>query len=87
VQGVHNFFVYGGELEALVSSMHIITNEEGWIATIQSMPQITRDRAGRVLNNLGQAVAVVHQYDRSPALLAQYDREYVWVPPAQQHMK
>ena len=42
--------------------------------------QIVRDKAGRVLNNAGAAVAVVHQYDRSNQLKEQYDREYVWLP-------
>ena len=45
-----------------------------------SSTQIVRDKAGRVLNDQGVPVAVVHQYDRSPQLKEQYDREYIWLP-------
>lgn len=33
-----------------MSQLHLVTNEEGWIATVQSMPSLHRDWAGRVLN-------------------------------------
>ena len=62
-----------------MSGVKLITNEEGWIATVQSMPTLQRDFAGRVLNAKQQPVAIVHQYDRSDALKQQYDREYVWL--------
>lgn len=62
-----------------MSKLHLITNEEGWIATVQSMPTLKRDFAGRVLNAKDKPVAVVHQYDRSDALKEQYDREFVWL--------
>ncbi len=55
-------------------------NEEGFIATVQSMPTLQRDHAGRVLNAKGEPAAAVHQYDRSDALKEQYDSEYLWLP-------
>lgn len=46
-QGIHNYLVYGGELAAKLqhlpggaAAVHLISNEEGWIATVQSMPQV-----------------------------------------------
>ena len=35
---MHNYFLYTGKL----SDTHIVTNEEGWIATVQSMPFVKR---------------------------------------------
>ncbi len=60
--------------------MHLISNEDGYVATVQSMPTLTRDRGGRVLNSKGEVAAVVHQYDRSPLLKQQYAEEYVLFP-------
>jgi hypothetical protein len=65
----------------------LVPNEDGFIATVQSMPSLTRDRAGRVLNSEGSVYAVVHQYDRSPALKRQYDAEYVWLGPQEVNTK
>jgi hypothetical protein len=78
-QGMHNYFVFSGDLEAKVSKLHKISNEEGFIATVQSMPTLQRDRLGRVLNQKGLPVAAVHQFDRSDALKEQYNRQYVWL--------
>lgn len=90
-QGIHNYLVYGGDLAAALqqlpgpagaaaAAVHLVSNEEGWVATVQSMPEVVRDKAGRVLNEKGTPAAVVHQYDRSAQLKEQYDREYVWLP-------
>jgi len=54
---------------------------------VQSMPQLTRDWAGRVVNNRGEVVAIVHQYDRSGALSDQYEREYVWLQASDLHKR
>lgn len=82
-QGMHNYFVFGGGLTAALGGaadrLHVISNEEGWIATVQSMPTIQRDYAGRVLNAAGQIVALVHQYDRSAALKEQYRAQFTWL--------
>lgn len=86
-QGMHNYFVYSGALEASVSALHLVSNEEGFIATVQSMPSVQRDPAGRVLNERGAVVAAVHQYDRSPALKRQYEGEYPLPPEHERHQK
>ena len=68
-----------GQLEKAVSALTIVTNEDGWVASVQSMPGLHRDRFGRLLNDKGAPYAIVHQYDRSDQLKAQYAREYVWL--------
>lgn len=84
-QGIHNYLVYSGELlkpaGGQVEAMHIIPNEEGFIATVQSMPSLRMDRSGRVVNEEGGVVAAVHQYDRSQMLMNKYDREFQWLQP------
>ena len=97
-QGMHNFFVWGGRLEQAfreeaaqqgtpAAEIHMISNEEGWIATVQSMKTLQRDKAGRVMNELQKTVAVVHQWDRSNVLKAQYEREYLWLNDGERHGK
>ena len=39
-----------------------------------------RDEQLRVVNKLGDPVAVVHQWDRSPVLTEQYDLQYPYTP-------
>jgi len=82
-QGIHNWLVYSGELATAVSELHLVTNEEGFIATVQSMPTLTRDRAGRVLNAQREPVAAVHQYDRSPPLLTALEARLTWLSEAE----
>ena len=86
-QGMHNYFVYSGALAEAVSALHLVSNEEGFIATVQSMPSVQRDAAGRVLNAQGAVVAAVHQYDRSPVLKQQYQGEFPLPPEAERGMK
>ena len=64
-----------------------MSNEEGFIATVQSMPTLKRDYAGRVLNAKGEVVAAVHQYDRSNALKRQYEGEFPVIPEAERGVK
>lgn len=91
-QGMHNYFLYGGRLEEALRPLgappiRLVSNEEGWVATVQSMPTVKRDKGGRVLNDLGKAVAVVHQWDRSNALKEQYAREYTWLDDGELNRK
>lgn len=80
--------MYGGALrDAIGSALQLVANEDGWVATVQAMPTLTRDRSGAVLNAAHARYAVVHQYDRSAALKEQYDREYIWLPPEELHRK
>jgi hypothetical protein len=79
-QGMHNYFLYSTKLEQVIKKddIHILSNEEGWIASIQSMKRVVRDRAGMVLNDKNEPYAVVHQYDRVNQLQVQYDTVYKW---------
>ena len=80
-QGMHNYFLFGGQLKALVSQLVIVDNEDGWIASVQSMPSLQRDQAARLLNTNGEPYAVVHQYDRSKALTSTYANLYKMLSP------
>ncbi len=71
-QGMHNYFLYTNQL----ADSHVVLNEVGWVATVQSMPVVKRSRDGQVVNNLGQPVAVVHQWDRNLMLVKTYRRMY-----------
>ena len=87
-QGMHNYFVYGGQLRAaLGDALKLVSNEDGWVATVQSMPTLQRNRAGAVVNSASLPYAVVHQYDRSGALKSQYERQFVWLAPDERGRK
>lgn len=77
-QGMHNVFVHTRRLS---NPTYIWYNEEGPIATVQSMPTLKRDQFGQLLNQNGEVYAVVHQYDRSAALKRQYDKQFVLLSP------
>lgn len=82
---MHNYFVFSGKLkhalQASGSELRIVSNEEGWVGTVQSMSHLSRDRAGRLLNDNGIPYALVHQYDRSALLKEQLAREFTWGEP------
>ena len=78
-QGIHNYYLFSGDLENAVSKLRIMSNEEGFVVSVQSMPTIRRDRMGRVVNDNGEVVAAVHQYDRSQDLVRQFAKEYTWL--------
>jgi hypothetical protein len=79
-QGVHNYFLHSGRVAAVASAVHVESNEEGFVATVQQMNEIRRDRLGRVLNAGGSGVAaLVHQFDRSPLLVDQFKKEYTFL--------
>ena len=85
-QGVHNYVLFGGALRdalaaARAGAITVVSNEDGWVGTVQSMHALPRDRAGRLLNARGQPYALVHQYDRSKVLLDQLEREFTWMEP------
>lgn len=63
-QGVHNHLLRRGRLGAVT----IVQNGLGRVLTMGGMSRIHRDGAGTVLNADGSVPAVLHQYDRHPAL-------------------
>ena len=78
-QGIHNYLLFNGDLAKVVSSLQILSNEEGFVVSVQSLPNIRRNRMGQVVNENGEVAAVVHQYDRNPELVRQFGREYTWL--------
>jgi hypothetical protein len=76
-QGVHNFFLHSGGLAEVVPGgvVALESNEEGFVTTVQAMSSVRQDDVGRVVNDLGVPVALVHQYDRMAELAAQYAAE------------
>jgi len=72
--------LHSGRLAGEVNHVAQESNEEGFVATMQTMPSLQRDRLGRVLNAAGtEVVAAVHQVDRSPVLVAMFERMYPWL--------
>jgi hypothetical protein len=61
-QGVHNYVVHRG----LVSSLRVVPNREGPVATVGAMTDVT---AATVTDGDGRPIHVVHQYDCHPALV------------------
>ena len=84
---MHNYFLYSGRLKSNVSQLFVIDNEVGWIASVHSMSSLQRDRAGRLLNLIGEPYAVVHQYDRSKVLTAAYASQYRVLSPSELQLK
>ena len=78
-QGIHNYLLFNGDLAKAVSSLQILSNEEGFVVSVQSLPNIRGNRMGQVVNENGEVAVVVHQYDRSPELVRQFGREYTWL--------
>lgn len=73
---MHNYFLFtdqiltrlpkgadalGDGVPSSANKVHIVSNERGFIATVQSMKFVNRDAYGRVLNDNGEVVAAVHQ--------------------------
>ena len=61
-----------------MSALYKVTHEEGFLVSLGTAPFFSLDRAGRVLNNMGQVAAAVHQYDRFPDLLNHVAAQYPW---------
>ena len=78
-QGVHNVLVHTGKIPALI----VHDQKSGWVANMQAgLHKIVRGE--RVVNQRGERVAVVHQYDRFKDLQAYYFKKYVfWEMPSE----
>jgi len=73
-QGVHNVLVHTGQIPGLV----VRDQRTGWVANMQS--GLSRVTKGGVLNQKGERVSVVHQYDRYKELQAGYFKDFVFWP-------
>lgn len=59
-QAVHNYLVYNGTF----SDYQINHNGKGLVSTMHHSKLLTFDRNGRLLNDDGSPIPIVHQYDR-----------------------
>jgi hypothetical protein len=76
-QAIHNVLIYTGRIPHL----HFLSHESGPVVSVHRAPlEVRRDAFARVVNENG-VVAVVHQYDRSEVLSAQYQQQYQWLAP------
>ena len=65
-QGVHNFLVYTGRF----GTARAFLNEDGPVLTLAARREVLkRNPSGFLVNRAGEVPNVLHQYDRSPALL------------------
>jgi hypothetical protein len=78
-QGVHNVLVHTNKL----SHLTIKDQKSGWVANMQSGRAVIRPN-NQVVNQLGEKMAVVHQYDRFKDLQASYFKKFVfWEMPSE----
>jgi len=69
-QAAHNVLLHEGRLGRVAKSY----NFEGPILTVGSEPRYRLDDHHRLANRDGSVIAVIHQYDRHPALARRIDR-------------
>ncbi|CAF3618882.1 unnamed protein product [Rotaria socialis] len=77
-QGVHNFIIHNGLIPD--TTIYLIPHETGFVATAGLPKWLKRNKFGHILNSRSEIYAVVHQINRSPQLLAQFDRIYQTLP-------
>ena len=77
-QGIHNYIVHNSIVPNTV--VYRIPHETGFVGTVGLPSWLKRNKFGLVLNANKDIYAVVHQLNRSPQLLSQYDREYQMLP-------
>ena len=65
-QGVHNYLIWTGAFPAA----ELLENSRGPVLTMHGAPleEFRRDDRGRLLDERGEIIPVLHQYDRHPAL-------------------
>ena len=73
---MHNYLLYTGAAAKTVSALHIVANEHSWLLNCGLLQEVRRDYAGRILNDEGEVVAAVHQYDRFPALVSAFEQQW-----------
>ncbi|CAF1223283.1 unnamed protein product [Rotaria sordida] len=82
-QGIHNYIVHNNVINN--TKIHIITHENGFVATLGYRGIYIRNKFGLILNRNGQVYAVIHQFDRIKQINDQYNIEYqLWPTLTQQ---
>ncbi|CAF1458171.1 unnamed protein product [Rotaria magnacalcarata] len=77
-QGVHNFIIYNGLIPD--TKIYLMPHETGFVGTLALPKWLKRNKFGYILNSRSEIYAVVHQINRSPQLLAQFNRVYQTLP-------
>ena len=77
-QGIHNYIIYNNKISEV--TIHHISNEYGFVGTLGYVLSWKRNQFGLVLNANGSVYAVIHQWNRSGQMKAQFQREYQIIP-------
>ena len=78
-QGIHNYIIHNNKIPNV--AVHQISHEYGFVATLGYSLWIKRNQFGVVQNANGSIYAVIHQWNRSEQMKAQFQREYQIIPP------
>lgn len=73
-QGIHNYIVHNRIIPN--TTVYYIPHENGFVGTVGLPNWLNRNKFGLVLNANKEIYAVVHQLNRSPQLLSQFDRQF-----------
>lgn len=73
-QGLHNHIIHNNKIPNV--TIHRISHEYGFLGTLGYVQWLNRNQFGLVLNANQSIYAVIHQWNRSKQLIAQFDREY-----------
>ena len=84
-QGLHNYLIYSGRLK----NLKLVDNKKGPVFTVGSeiRHKIRFNKKGLVINDLGEVVNTVHQYDRHPDLFDGFLRKYQLKVPMEFYLK
>ena len=77
-QGVHNYIVHNNMIPNI--PIHYISHEYGFVGTLGYVLWMKRNQFGLVENANGSIYAVIHQWNRSKQMIAQFEREYQLIP-------
>ena len=67
LKGMHNVFVYNGDLQKKGVDVVLYSLEEGPVATLGYMNVMRKNLWGDIINENNEPYALVHQVDRSPS--------------------
>jgi hypothetical protein len=78
-QGVHNYIIHNSKINKV--TIHHISHEYGFVGTLGYALWLKRNQFGLVQNANRSVYAVIHQWNRSEQMKAQFQREYQIIPP------
>jgi len=84
-QGLHNYLIYSGRLK----NLKLIDNKKGPVFTVGSeiKKKIHFNKKGLVINDLGEVVNTIHQYDRHPELFEGFLKKFHLKMPIEFYIK